>query len=84
MKTFVGKVVSVGMQNTVVVKIDRKTPHSIYKKLIARSKKYKTDIAGNIVVVGDMVKIGETRPISRDKHFKIIEIVSEVRKEKKA
>ena len=48
MKTFVGKVVSVGMQNTVVV------------------------------------KIGETRPISRDKHFKIIEIVSEVRKEKKS
>lgn len=75
-KTLVGKIISAKMQNTAVVSVERKIPHKIYKKIIKRTKKYKADIHGMNVEVGDVVKIEETRPISRDKHFKVIEKMS--------
>jgi small subunit ribosomal protein S17 len=74
-KTFIGKVVSVAMTNTVVVEVFRKTPHKLYKKLITRSKRYKVDPVDNKVAKGDMVKIEETRPHSKSKYFKISEVV---------
>ena len=70
-----GKVVSIKMKNTVVVEIVRKTPHPLYKKLIKRDKKYKVDVNGIAVNLGDTVRIVQTRPISRDKYFKVMEVV---------
>ena len=70
-----GKVVSIKMKNTVVVEIVRKTPHPLYKKLIKRDKKYKVDVNGITVNLGDTVKIVQTRPISKDKYFKVMEVV---------
>lgn len=84
MKAFTGIVVSIAMTNTVVVEVQRRTPHPLYKKLIIRSKRYKVDPAGLTVAVGDTVKIVETRPIAKDKHFKLSEIVTKKEKEKKA
>lgn len=70
----VGLVESVKMQKTVVVKIESKVKHPLYKKLIKRSKKIKAhDEIG--VSVGDKVKIIETKPISKDVNFRIMEVV---------
>lgn len=69
MKIFEGIVVSTSMQNTAVVKVTRSVTHKLYKKVLKRSKKYKVDTEGIKVSVGDSVKIIETRPISKDKHF---------------
>lgn len=71
-KVLAGKVVGVKMNNTVVVEVVRRTPHPLYKKLVKKSKKFKVDSAGQEVVVGQDVKIVETRPISKDKHFKLM------------
>lgn len=75
MKIFEGIIVSVGMKNTAVVEVFRKTPHPLYKKLIKKSKKIKADTSSVEPVVGNIVRITETRPISKDKYFKILEIV---------
>jgi len=72
-KTLSGKIVSVKMQNTVVVEVVRLFPHPLYKKLLKRSKNFKVDLNGQTVVVGQEVKIQEIPPMSKDKHFKIIE-----------
>lgn len=72
-KILTGKVVSVKMQNTVVVEVVRRTPHPLYKKLMLRSKKHQADTNGRTVSVGDTVKIVETKPISKNKHFKLME-----------
>lgn len=68
-KILTGTVVSNTMQNTAVVEVIRRTPHPLYKKLLKRSKKYKVDTNGQAVKVGDRVRIMETKPISKDKHF---------------
>ncbi len=70
-----GKVVSVKMQNTVVVQIERKVAHPLYKKLMKRSKKFKADTAGIELNVGDKVKIASIRPMSKDKYFKVLEVI---------
>jgi len=71
-KVLAGKVVGVKMNNTVIVEVIRRTPHPIYKKLVKKSSKFKVDSKGVEVTVGQDVKIVETRPISKDKHFKIM------------
>lgn len=71
-KVLAGKVVGIKMQDTVIVEVVRRTPHPLYKKLVKRSKKFKVDRNGQEVVVGQDVKIVETRPISKDKHFKVV------------
>jgi small subunit ribosomal protein S17 len=73
-KVLVGKVVSTKMQGTVLVEVIRRTPHKLYKKLLKRSKKYKVDPNGLEPVLGNTVKIEETKPVSKEKHFKLIEI----------
>lgn len=75
MKIFEGKVVSAKSQNTVVVSVVRSHAHPLYKKILKRSKKYKVDSTGFEAGLGDKVKIVETRPISKDKYFKIMEVV---------
>lgn len=74
-KTLTGKVISTKMQNTIVVEVSRLLPHPLYKKLLKRSKKYKVDTAGQTVEVGKRVKIVETLPMSKDKHFKLASVL---------
>lgn len=73
MKTFKGKVTSVKMTDTVVVEVSRRTPHPLYKKLLKRSSKFKVSAPGNTLTVGETVTIVETRPISKEVHFKIMD-----------
>lgn len=72
-KTVEGVVTSIS-QKTAVVEVLRKKPHPLYKKLMVISKKYKADVSDSSVTVGNRVKIAESRPISKDKHFKIVEV----------
>ena len=74
-KTFEGKVVSSKMQNTAVVEVTRRKPHPLYKKLLKRSTRFKVETGGYSVNIGDKVKIVETRPISKGKYFKIMEVL---------
>jgi len=74
-KTFNATVVSVKQKNTVVVEIFRRNPHPMYKKLITRSKKLNVDSGEFTPAVGDSVRIEETRPLSKTKHFKIVEVI---------
>lgn len=75
MKMLEGKVVSTLMKNTVIVKVTRYVTHPLYKKLLKRSKNYKVETKGIKVNVGDLVKIVEVKPISKDKHFNISDSV---------
>ncbi|MBI5122998.1 30S ribosomal protein S17 [Candidatus Roizmanbacteria bacterium] len=71
-KTLVGKVVSTKMAKTVVVKVERKFRHPVYHKVIVRHKKYKAHNEKLDLKLDDMVKIEETKPISKNKHFRVI------------
>jgi len=71
-KTIVGMVVSTKMEKTVVVSYTRKVAHKKYGKLIKITKKIKADTNGIEISLGDIVKIEQTRPISKDKYFKVI------------
>jgi len=75
-KVLIGTVVSNKMQKTVVVRVERKFRHSLYEKVITRHKKYKAHNEDFDLKEGDLVKIIETRPISKDKYFKVIEKLS--------
>ena len=72
-KLFTGTVVSTKMQKTIVVEIERRFRHHLYKKVIARSKKHKVHYEGNKIKEGDTVTIRETKPLSKDKHFIVVE-----------
>ena len=76
-KIFDGVIVSVKMQKTAVVKITRKFPHPLYKKLIKRDNRLNVDIGTFTPKIGDRVKIVETKPISKTKHFKILEVIKD-------
>ena len=70
-----GRVVSDKMDKTRVVAVERVTRHPLYGKIIRRTKKYKFHDETNESRVGDMVKIMETRPLSKDKRWRLVEIV---------
>ncbi len=74
-KVLKGKIVSLKMLKTAVVEVERTVVHPLYKKILTRSKKYKADTGDLTLQVGDVVSITQTKPISRDKHFKIVEVV---------
>jgi small subunit ribosomal protein S17 len=76
-KVITGKVISTKMQNTIVVEVTRFVPHPLYKKLLKRSKNFKVDSNGFTVEVGRRVKIVETKPMAKDKHFKVLEVIAE-------
>ena len=78
-KTRVGKVVSDKMQKTVVVQIERRVPHPVYGKMVTRTKKLKAHDEENTAKTGDTVRITETRPLSKDKRWRVIEIVERAR-----
>lgn len=74
-----GMVVSDKMEKTVVVKIDRRMPHPVYGKMVTRSKRLKAHDEENSAKVGDTVRIMETRPLSKDKRWRLVEIVDRAR-----
>ena len=75
-KVLQGVVVSTKMQKTIVVKVERRFRHSVYRKTIVRHKKYKAHNENLNIKEGDTVRIRETRPMSKDKHFIVVEEVS--------
>jgi small subunit ribosomal protein S17 len=74
-KSFVGRVVSDKMDKTVVLTVTRRIAHSRYNKVVKRTTKYKAHDEKNECKVGDMVRVIETRPISKEKRWKVLEIV---------
>lgn len=71
----IGKVVSNKMEKTVTVSIESVVQHSLYKKTVRRSKKYKAHDENNQCNIGDVVKIMETRPLSKDKRWRVVEVL---------
>ena len=78
-KTRTGRVVSDKMQKTVVVAIERRVPHPVYGKMVTRTKKVKAHDEENSAKTGDLVRIVETRPLSKDKRWRLVEIVDRAR-----
>tara|TARA_Y100001970_G_C14106607_1_gene788481 strand:+ start:657 stop:908 length:252 start_codon:yes stop_codon:yes gene_type:complete len=71
-RQLIGEVVSNSMNNTVVVRVNRKFPHKAYKKLITRSKKYYAHDSNEQCQLGDMVKIIESKPMSKLKRWRVL------------
>ena len=78
-KTRIGIVVSDKMQKTVVVRLERRFAHPQYGKLVKRSTKVKAHDELNDAKTGDTVRIMETRPLSKDKRWRVVEIVDRAR-----
>ena len=74
-KTMVGKIVSDKMDKTVVVAVERKVPHALYNKPMVSTKRFKAHDENNECQIGDTVKIVETRPLSKDKCWRVVEIL---------
>lgn len=74
-KVRVGKVVSDKMDKTIVVAIEDSIKHPLYKKVIKRTYKLKAHDENNECAVGDKVKVMETRPLSKDKRWRLVEII---------
>ncbi len=75
-KERVGVVVSDVQNKTIVVKVDRRTPHPLYKKVVKVRKKFTAHDENNEAKVGDTVRIVETRPLSKNKCWRLLEIIS--------
>ncbi len=78
-KTRQGLVVSDKMDKTVVVAIERRVPHPVYGKMVTKTKRLKAHDEANSAKVGDTVRIVETRPLSKDKRWRLLEIVERAR-----
>ena len=75
-KTMTGVVVSSKMNKTVVIKVERRFAHPVFKKVVKTTKKYKVHDEKNECVEGDFIRIQETRPLSKEKRWRLIGIVS--------
>ena len=73
-RQLVGEVVSTKMDKTIIVKVNRKFPHKTYKKLITRSKKYYVHDFNDSCNLGDIVKIIESKPLSKLKRWRVLDI----------
>lgn len=78
-KTLIGIVVSAKSQKTVIVKVERKFKHPLYKKLVMKHKKYAAHDENSIAGLGDKVEIIETRPISKTKHFYVASVLEKAK-----
>ena len=78
-KTRVGKVVSDKMDKTVVVIVEDRVAHKTYKKIIGRTYRLKAHDENNECGVGDIVRVMETRPLSKDKRRRVVEIVEKAK-----
>ena len=74
-KVRVGKVVSDKMDKTIVVAVERNKRHPLYGKIILRSKNHMAHDEGNVCRMGDKVRIMETRPLSKGKRWRLLEVV---------
>ncbi|MGC9363488.1 MAG: 30S ribosomal protein S17 [Fidelibacterota bacterium] len=77
-KSLIGKVVSNKMDKTIVVTIDRKFKHPVYGKFIRRTSKFYAHDPDNRCQIGDVVRIEESRPLSRNKRWCLVEILEHV------
>ena len=78
-KTRVGKVVSDKMDKTVVVAVEDNVRHPLYKKIVKRTYKLKAHDENNECGIGDTVRVMETRPLSKDKRWRLVEIMEKAK-----
>ena len=78
-KTEVGKVVSNKMDKTIVVAVEDSVKHPIYKKVVKRTVKLKAHDENNECSIGDRVRVMETRPLSRDKRWRLVKIIEKAK-----
>ncbi|KLU69293.1 MAG: hypothetical protein RHS_4863 [Robinsoniella sp. RHS] len=78
-KTRTGKVVSDKMDKTIVVAVEDHVKHPLYKKIVKRTYKLKAHDEKNECNIGDTVKVMETRPLSKDKRWRLVEIIERVK-----
>ena len=78
-KTRIGKVVSDKMDKTIVVAVETRVPHPLYKKIIKRTYKLKAHDENNDCGTGDTVRVMETRPLSKDKRWRLAEIIEKAK-----
>jgi len=78
-KQLIGKVVSNKMDKTIVVEIENLVMHPLYKKSVRRTKKIKGHDEKNECSIGDVVKVEETRPLSKEKRYRLVEIIEKVK-----
>ncbi len=78
-KTRVGKVVSDKMDKTIVVAVEDRVAHPLYKKIIRRTYKLKAHDEENSCGIGDRVRVMETRPLSKDKRWRLVEILEKAK-----
>ncbi|NLT57365.1 MAG: 30S ribosomal protein S17 [Clostridiales bacterium] len=78
-KTRIGKVVSDKMDKTIVVAVENRVAHPLYKKIIKRTYRLKAHDEGNLCGVGDKVLVMETRPLSKDKRWRLVEILEKAK-----
>ena len=78
-KTRVGKVVSDKMDKTVVVIVEDRVAHKTYKKIIGRTYRLKAHDENNECGIGDRVRVMETRPLSKDKRWRVVEIIEKAK-----
>ncbi len=78
-KERVGIVVSDKMDKTIVVAVRERVKHPLYKKIVNRTKKFKAHDENNVCGIGDKVLIQETRPLSKDKCWRLVEIIEKAK-----
>jgi len=78
-KTRVGKVISVKMDKTIVVAIEDNVKHPLYGKIIKRTKKLHAHDENNVCGVGDKVEVMETRPLSKTKRWRLVQIIEKAK-----
>jgi len=78
-KVRVGKVISNKMDKTIVVAVETRVRHKLYKKIINRTYKLKAHDEENECRIGDIVRVMETRPLSKDKRWRLVEIVEKAK-----
>ena len=76
-KVYTGRVVSDKMDKTITVLVETYKTHPLYGKRVKYSKKYKAHDENNTAKIGDVVRIQETRPLSKDKRFRLVEVIEE-------
>ena len=74
-KTKTGQVVSNKMEKTIVVSVENLVEHPLYKKRVRRSRKFQAHDEGNEAQMGDIVRIAETRPLSKNKTYKLVDVI---------
>ena len=78
-KVLRGVVVSNKMDKTGVVEITRKVPHPIYKKVVTKTSRFKFHDENNECSIGDTIEVMETRPLSKDKYFRLVRVIEKVK-----